>query len=76
MFVTHSIYYNIAAGVLGLNLGAPRQKGIILERFYLGWDTIFATKYNIDKFILYPSCSKKKKEKQKKHVKLSRVKGR
>jgi len=66
MFVTHSIYYNIAAGVLGLNLGAPRQKGIIPERFYLGWDTIFATKYNIDKFILYPSCSKKTKTKTKK----------
>jgi len=65
MFVTHSIYYNIAAGVLGLNLGAPRQKGIILERFYLGWDTIFAIKYNIDKFILYPSCSEKKKKNKK-----------
>jgi len=42
MFVTHSIYYNLVAEVnAGLNLGATRKGGIILERFYLGWGTFF-----------------------------------
>jgi len=38
MFVTHSIYYNLVAGVIGFNLGAPRKKGVILERDYQGWE--------------------------------------
>ena len=42
MFVTHSIYYNLVAEVIaGLNLGATRKRGIILEKFYLGWGTFF-----------------------------------